>query len=285
MIIIVFFALHATTTFAADVSIYPINKGYIDETLEIALTLNTDGVLINSANLALHYDNELVEFSGYKSDGSVITLWLDTPHAKNGIISMKGIIPGGVSGLYNPDKKQISSIPLVTLLFTPKKSGVAQFYFTQTQILKNDGRGTELAHSEQSADVTIEEKIATTTSKTPKEGSDSTPPEAFTVTFLESSLLSRTPSLIMFQAHDTESGIKEYQLYDGTKIWETVESPVPIHKSIFSRTVTVRAIDFSGNTQDASVQIPGLVSLQYFLISLIILILSCIWIYRVLKYK
>lgn len=116
------------------------------ENLDMAVTLNTDGKSINSAEFVISYDKDLLSFNGYSDNNALIKIWIDPPHAKDGQIYLSGIIPGGVSGLYDPSKKGLSPIPLVHLLFTAKKEGEAKFSFIVSNILQNDGIGTTLSH-------------------------------------------------------------------------------------------------------------------------------------------
>jgi hypothetical protein len=284
-----FFTLFTTRAFAADISISKPSAVNVGENFEVLININSDGKLINSADIILDYDQELVSFSGYKSEDTVINFWVDSPHEKNGSVYMSGIIPGGVLGLYDPKKppqKGLGPIPIVRLLFTAKKEGKATFSFIKTQILEHDGAGTELAHYQVGGEVLIKNK--TTESDLNEEGNvaDKEKPDLFDITFLEASVFSRTPSMIIFNALDTGSGIKEYKMNMGGPRWTDAKSPQPVSKGIFSTNITIRAYDFAGNYQESSIRIPGILPpMTLLVIILALLTAACIAGYKMIKYK
>ena len=254
------------------------------KTFEITINTDTEGESINSANIVLNYDKNLISFAGYKSDGSMINVWLNSPIDKEGSIYMDGIIPGGISGVYNPKKNGLSPIPLVRLLFKANKVGEANFSFTKTQILKNDGKGSELSHYESGANVKINEAVSQSEGNE-EEALDKNKPLPFEVTLINSSIFSDTPSMIIFQATDLDSGVKEYKINKGLEDWVSISSPYKISKGLFSYVVLVRAYDFYGNYQEASVYIPGIIPNFVIWIIIISLLLFCILFYRVIKYR
>ncbi|MEK7071545.1 MAG: cohesin domain-containing protein [Patescibacteria group bacterium] len=265
---------------AASVSVSLPASVRVGEVFEVFINVDSGGTLINSAEITLDYDENLMSFSGYKDDGAVMGLWIDSPREKNGEIHMSGIIPGGVLGLYDPEKQGLEAIPLTRLLFTAEKDGRAIFSFSQTKILKHDGRGTQLAHTEQGGTVVIKNSDPDTLIKVV----DTTKPEPFQLTFLESAFFGRTPSMIIFKTNDIGSGIKEYQMSISGGSWKEAKNPQPVFKGIFPRTIIIRAFDFYGNFQDSTLRIPGLLSPKLLWI-IFMLLIFCFGSYKVLKYK
>ncbi len=271
---------------AASILVSPPSAIYTGDNFEVLISIDSDGVPINSVDITLNYDENLMSFSGYKSENTITPLWLVSPHESNGSILMSGIIPGGVSGLYDPRNKGLSPIPLVKLLFSATKDGNAKLSFIETKILKNDGKGTELLHDSKNVNLEIRKSITKDGNFDRQENVfDKNSPEPFTITFLESSLFSRTPSMIIFDARDAGSGIKYYQIKIGFQDWQNAQSPQPVSKSIFSRDVVVRAYDFYSNFQDASIRIPGLLSFKLLLIIFAVLVFSGILGLKLLKYR
>ena len=257
---------------------------YIGDTFEVLINTDTAGVLINSINLSLEYVKSLISFVGYNDENTVVKLWVDTPHeAVEGQILMSGIIPGGVSGLYDPNKQGISPVPLVHLLFTADKGGDAKISFLNTEILKHDGKGTALVHEQKNNHVLISNNNSKVTND--KNSFDKSLPDPFTITFLSSSIFSRTPDMIIFNTNDVDSGIKEYKMSVSGGDWQATKSPQSIAKSIFSRDITVRAYDFFGNFRDANIIIPGIVPLKVLLLIAVLFLLSGILGYKLLKYR
>ncbi len=258
---------------------------HIGENFEVLVKADTGGVLINSVNIAFEYNKDLVSFAGYKDDNTVVRLWVDAPHEDKealGVVSMSGIIPGGVSGLYDPTKQGISPVPIARLIFVANKEGTANFSFTKTQILKHDGKGTELPHEVKGGSIKVDGTIVNDSSK---KIIDQTAPEPFSLTLVDSSLFSRTPDMIFFNAEDGDSGIKNYQIKIGLQDWKDTKSPQPIMKSLFSRNITVRALDFYGNFEDSSLVVPGILPLPVLIIIILLLIFSGILGFKLLKYK
>jgi hypothetical protein len=253
----------------------------VGDTFEVAINADTAGMLINSLNLSLTYNNKLLSFAGYKDENTVVSIWIDAPKEDAGTISMSGIIPGGVSELYDPNKRNVSQIPLVRLLFKANVSGEANFDFLQTQILKHDGKGTELVHEAKDAILEINGALA---GGVVENSLDQKSPEPFSLTFVGSSLFSRTPDMVVFNAVDVDSGIKEYKIKIGLRGWQDAQSPYPIPRSIFSRNVIVQAIDFYGNTQEANLIVSGVIPSKVLLI-IVLLILAGILGFKLLKYK
>jgi len=269
---------------AASVSFSVPANARVGDTFPVLVNVDTGGVSINSVDIDVGYDQSLMSFTGYKGDNSVVKLWVQTPAEKNGTISMSGIIPGGASGLYDPTRKGLGPVPLIELLFTAKVAGSANISFVQSQILENDGNGTELEHNETNNNVPIGDA-----SSAPFAGSDksfdNTPPEPFTITFVGSSFFSSTPPMIVFNATDTGSGIKGYQVKIAGGGWQDAESPSPVPPNLFSRIIVVRATDFYGNVRDSSIVIRGILPTKVLLIILILLIFSSALGYKLLKYK
>ncbi|MBP6883881.1 MAG: hypothetical protein KBC06_01465 [Candidatus Pacebacteria bacterium] len=254
----------------------------IGETFEVAVNADTLGNLINSINVSINYDENLLSFAGYKDENTVVRIWIDSPHDDAGTISMSGIIPGGVSGLYDPQKKGISPTPIARLLFVAKGAGDADFSFLNTTILKHDGKGTALEHEKKNIIVAVKNIISPTTTNG---AVDVTPPNIFDLSVISSSVFSETPDMIVFKAEDADSGIKKYQIKIGVGEWQDSNSPQPIAKSIFSRSVIVRAFDFYGNFQDANTVIPGILPSKLLVLMLVLLALSGILGFKLLKYK
>jgi hypothetical protein len=140
---------------AASVSFGTASSVNTEENLDVVVNADTGGVLINSIEFIINYNEDLLSFTGYSDDNAVVKLWIDPPHAKQGKIYLSGIIPGGVLGLYDASKQGLSAIPLVHLLFTTKKVGEASFSFVDSKILENDGEGTSLPHDQNGVSVVI----------------------------------------------------------------------------------------------------------------------------------
>ncbi len=281
LIILAIFFTYTCTVFAADISVLApvtINNG---GQFNVTVNLNTDGVSINSTDVTLSYPKDIVSFKGYKEDGAVKKIWLVSPKDTDGVIHFSGIIPGGIDGVYDPDKSGLQSIPLVQLLFLPKSNGTGEFNITHSEILKNDGMGTELQHSTSNASITIS-TLQTQISE--NNNNDTQPPEPFIIEYIQSGLFSKTPSMISFSTTDASSGIEKYQVKTTNNLWKDVVSPLPTPKGLVKRGIIVRALDFNGNSRESGVEIPGFLSpLQLF--GIFIVFITCYFAFFVVKRK
>ncbi len=268
------------------------------KTFEVVLYVDTDKESINSVDMVLDYGEEILTFVGYKSEGSIVKMWIDAPHANNGTVVLTGIIPGGVSGVFDPRRPELTAIPVVTLLFKAHKVGIYNFSFIKSKILKNDGIGSELTHETGTSKVEVTAKLEnlkalvgeeTAISTTAESFIDTEKPEPFEIFFIKSSFFSRTPSMIAFNASDPRSGVSQYEVKINDGEWKVVESPYPVPKSLFSQILTVRAVDFFGNTRESVINsvgfIDGNLRLNIWSLTGIVLLLFVILVYKVLSKK
>lgn len=168
IIFIGLFTVFHPSAFAAEIYFSSPSETKLGEKLELVVNLNTDDVAINAVELVIQYDQNMLTFDGYSDDDTMIKLWIDPPHVREalsivrareeqvGKVYLSGIIPGGITGLYDPKKDdKLEAIPLVRLFFTPIKKGDVSFSFENSKVLKHDGLGTALPVTEISRNVYI----------------------------------------------------------------------------------------------------------------------------------
>ncbi len=274
------------STYAAEVFFDVGEEVKVGSAFELDIKLNTDKQVVNSIDFVVDYDENLFTFLGYKDTNSVVKLWLESPRAENGKIYFTGIIPGGASKTYDSNKSNTEEVLLAVLDFKANKIGGGTFLFDKTYILKNDGLGTELEHIQKSLAVSVinnksdnNEEVKTELSK-----QDEVPPFPFEISFVEGTLLGQTPRMIIFNTNDLDSGVKEYRIKNKAGEWDIIKSPHPVSKTLFSHNISIRAYDFYGNYQEASIGIPGFIPFVYVIILILfVLLLSGIWRYKLLK--
>ncbi len=280
--IIIFFFTFASNVYGASIFVSDTPNIKTGDTFPVTVNLDTGQESINTVEVVLDFNEDLLSFAGYKDDESVIKLWVESPYEKQGQVYFSGIIPGGVNGVYDAETQSgLRAIPLVDLLFVARGEGLADFVFTESKVLKNDGLGTSLFLESKQSSLSIEKQLGSSAPNTAL-NVDETPPEPFDISFIPASIFSKTPSMIMFSTNDLQSGIKEYQTKVSSGSWKQIKSPQPIRPSLMSRTVTVRAYDFNDNFTDASITIPGSHEVR-FLIIVLVLFISGIWAYKLLK--
>lgn len=265
LLLIILFLSYTSIAFASDVSIVVPKNIHQGDHFSATITLNTNGVPINSFDITISYPQDIVTFSGYKEENSVRKLWLIPPTQLGNTIHFSGIIPGGVDGLYNPDKKGLQDIVILQLLFEAHTSGTGQLSIDNSDILKNDGHGSALTHENRNAVITVlHGDVSSSTSN------DKRPPEQFHIEYIKESFFSATPSIIVFSTTDAESGVKVYQQKINNNEWKDVISPLEVERSLFEQTLTIRALDYSGNSQESTIRIAGLVSNTFLIVSCVI---------------
>lgn len=278
---ILIFLLSFSVAHAADVSIVAPNSIDTAKQFTVLVHLSTDDVLVNSFDMSISYPKDLLTFGGYKESESIKKIWILSPKDEGGTIHFTGIIPGGVSGVYDPNKTGLQPIPLVALIFSPKGNGSGDFKIINSKILENDGKGTELEHNVNNHSFTVALPIGTEKIDI-KDTTDTEQPLPFTVVYIPSGFFSQTPSLISFSTTDNNSGVKMYQLKGNKGEWIEVQSPLAVPRGLVEKSVIIRAVDYSGNSREASVDIPGiLTSGELFVILLIFII--CYLVFFVVK--
>lgn len=80
-----------------------------------------------------------VKVAEIRKEGSIVDFWTEEPHAVGGMIRFEGIA-------LNPGYQGASG-PLFTVVFTGKKTGTANFYFSEASLLANDGFGSNIIGS------------------------------------------------------------------------------------------------------------------------------------------
>lgn len=275
---IAFINIH--TAYAASVFVVSPSEVTNHTNFNVMVKLDTGGSEINSVDIILKYPRDLFTFKGYREDNVIKKIWIIQPKDTDGVIHFSGIIPGGVEGIYDPDKPDIQPIPLVSLLFTPKINGTGDFTINHSEILKNDGYGTPLSHEEKSSSTLV--SIDNDSQVTDTE--DKELPEPFIIEYIPSGFFSKTPPMISFFTTDKGSGIEKYQMKNSRNIWLDVVSPVPVTRGIVKSQISIRAVDFSGNIRQSSVEIPGLFSpLQLF--SILMFFGACYFVFFMVKRK
>lgn len=280
---------YSSCAMAASISLYSVQSVNVGDKLKVSIKADTEQIAINSIDLTLSYPENLVEFIGYEDKQSLVKMWISPPHVENGQVKMSGVIPGGANGLYDINQKELGQIPLAVLVFKAKNSGSTHLYFTKTQILKNDGFGSELAIVSNDLTFSIKNDSLKDKVTIPNEyfvaedQKDVNPPNPFTIDLIDPSILSATPQMVAFNATDDESGIKYYKVKINNGEWDEVQSPVSISRGLFSKDVYVRAYDFSDNYRESSISVPGSLELNYFLWAILVIVLSSFIWYKLVK--
>lgn len=145
------FFLFPTVVLAAGLSLAPADVSIgagatFTETLYVASTNQA----INAISGTVTFPSELLQVVSVSKAGSVLSLWVQEPTYSNadGTISFSGIVPNpGYTG---------GRGKVFTIQFRAKRAGVAAVVFSSlSQVLANDGNGTDILDDTAGASVTI----------------------------------------------------------------------------------------------------------------------------------
>jgi hypothetical protein len=233
------------------------------EVLTLPIYLDSSGENINTIDVEIYFNNEIFIFTGYKE--GVFKNWIIPPKVENNKIYFTGIVPGGVEGVYDPNRDTLAPLPVITLSFKAKNLGNASFIFVKNEVLKNDGQGSNLNLTKRDLNISVVEN--TNKEEKLEDVKDINPPLPFTISIVEDE---DTGKILVFNTTDLETGISYYQIKDGRN-WSNIVSPYKLNKPFFDETLTIRAYDFNGNYAESFINIKGYFNKYVFYFVLLIL--------------
>lgn len=157
-----FFGISPAKAASATLYLSPGSGTYvIGSNFNVGVKVNTDGEVVNAAEGAISFDNNLLEAVSVSKGGSIFPFWTTEPTPNNsaGTIRFGGGLP--------PPAYKGSAGHIITITFKAKKAGSASVRFSSGAVLANDGKGTNILASMGSANYTISPK-----SEAPKTSDD-----------------------------------------------------------------------------------------------------------------
>jgi len=287
-LIFILFLCSNNQALASSISMYGTKEVNIDDSFKVLISIDSDEIPVNSIDVVVEFNNNLVTFVGFKDNDTLFKTWIQSPTVDGNKIYFTGIIPGGVGGVYDINKKDLKEIPVVNLIFKANKKGNAEFIFNKSDILQNDGLGTAIYPTQNKLNISIKDSLPIDKTIVPDQflitdnDLDINPPLPFVISFISASSISETKDMIIFNTNDLESAIKEYRIKKGAD-WILVESPFVVSKNIFSQSLVIRAYDFHNNFTESSINIKGYIDFSTMLYILILVILSSILFRKLLK--
>lgn len=148
-VILVFLAAFAARTASAatlSVSADPASVA-VGGTVDLTVTIDTEGVAVNAAQATLQFPGDLLEVSSVDAADSIFNFWVDGPSFSNetGRITFLGGSTNGFNG---------SSLRVVRIHAKMKAEGTAQIGFVDGSVAANDGSGTNVLASMHGTSVT-----------------------------------------------------------------------------------------------------------------------------------
>ncbi len=109
----------------------------IGEKGSLQITTSSDSESINAVSGEMSFSSDYITVDSIITNDSIVQLWLTTPVVKNtNAIQFEGV-------LFNPGFKGDKGL-VMTVNFTVKKKGFAEWKFISGAILANDGKGTNI---------------------------------------------------------------------------------------------------------------------------------------------
>jgi hypothetical protein len=117
--------------------------------VSVKALVSTDGESVNNANATIRFPADMLEVISVTKGSSIFPLWVEEPSFSNseGSISFNGGVPN--PGVVGQGKE------IVLIAFRAKKQGDATLLFSDSAVRANDGLGTNILSSTQSASIRI----------------------------------------------------------------------------------------------------------------------------------
>ena len=137
------------TSLAATLSITPASGSVsVGSAITVTVRVSSTAQAMNASSGEISFPSDLLRVSSV-TKGPVLTLWVQDPSYSNidGTVQWTGVAP-------NPGY-QGSGGAILSVTFVAKKAGVAQISFGSSQVLANDGSGTNILMAANPASITI----------------------------------------------------------------------------------------------------------------------------------
>jgi len=234
-----------------------------DEQFYVDVNLNTEGKIINGIEGSVSFPDN-ISFVRAEEGNSIVNLWVEKPALSDGSVKFSGIIPNGFSGVidpFNPDNKLPGLI--IRLIFETKKEGDCNISISKAITTLNDGLGTIDNITPSSAKISIQNISNPYIYKT----SNDVAPE-LSASVVRDPNIENNKYVLIFDAKDKQTGIKEVLIKEGSRPWKKIESPYLLEDQSRHSIITVQATNYSGSSIAINID-----ALPYKLISFINIII------------
>lgn len=220
----------------------------------IDVAINTQSEILNALEGEILYPKNVLQVVAINDSRSLITFWVTRPADQQGVISFKGLSPGGIS---------TNNGRLFTVVFSalPGVQSTVNASVQANNILgyRNDGRGTIVPIVSGSTRVSIPQtaNLLTPTST----GQVILPKDTIEPSDLQASIskyenLFNNKWFLAFAARDADSGIDYFEIQESKtaiaidNAWQKAISPVVLTDQTRKSYVFVRVYDKAGNKRE-----------------------------------
>lgn len=210
----------------------------------VVVSMDTQGETVNAIEGTIQFPDSALVLKGIREQGSIVSLWIKEPEAKDGNISFSALIPGGYQG----------EGVLFSLVFQATKEGESLIDFNKGRVLLHDGKGTESTISFVSLPIVISQELESGKGVVLQYDRES--PEPFQLQ------ITQDPAerhFLVFAAKDKNSGIDHFEislLVNGeTTKWQRAENPFVLERYKDIEKIWVKAVDRAGNEKIITLQL------------------------------
>ncbi len=209
----------------------------IGQPFRIDIPLYMQGDDANAIQAHIIFPSDLFSLQSVNDGASPVSFWIESPaEIASGVVAFSGIMPGGFQG---------SASSVVSLWFTPRKSGTGLISFGNVQLLRNDGQGTAIETATGTVTVDVSTVVATAT---PSHPISFIVPEIFTPVISQNPDIFGGKYFLVFSTTDKGSGIDHYEVLETpSHVWHVATSPYLLTNQSLSSDIYVRAVDHDGN--------------------------------------
>lgn len=223
---------------------------------KIDLVLDPEGEDINALDITVQFPSDNLEFRRALLGDSLVSMWISNPKALGSEIKFAGIMPGGFSGVIEPETNKLLPGTVASFLFLPTSVGSVQLGVTSAKLSQNDGKATLVPYTTLPALITIGQSVNTST--TLYKLDDSAPPDDFKPIIFKSRHVYGGKYALAFNATDKDSGVDHYEVKEGSEDFRRAESPYLLEDQTLGSIIYVRAIDSAGNERTVQVAMDDL---------------------------
>jgi len=259
---------------------------YRDDIFIMKIRIDTEGECINTVKADISFPQDVLQAIDFSQGDSILTLWLSQPEINQsaGLVSFIGGVPGGYCGRILGDPGFSDLLGKIIFKVTEVKEDSAEVRFLDTsQVLLNDGLGTEATLNTQGAVLTLLSGISPSPKREWQEeiAEDTIPPEAFEIEIVRDPGTFGGKYFITFVTVDKQTGLDYFEVKEGQGDWQRENSPYLLKDQNLQSKILIQAIDKAGNKRiiEYTPSLEKKLSLYlFYLYSVIVLILlGLIW--------
>jgi len=213
----------------------------LNEQFYVDLFVNPQDKSINTISGTISLSNNNLDLLRIEDGKSIINLWIKKPKSDNNVIDFAGLITNGFDGVVNPFDNNKLDGNILRLVFESKTPGTTEFDLSSVKINLNDGLGTEISIPSSRNNIIIEDFNNDVNYK----NTDKESPELYAYITRNENLFDNNYVLI-FDAKDSSSGIKEVLVKEGSGDWVEANSPYLLSNQNLTKEVSIKAVNFSG---------------------------------------